>query len=95
MISIRQALAEMDITYEDGLPKSFSIEYWREDGTPGKMEKATKNEKRPGSGGAAKTKFKYNVKERGVVLLFNLETNETRAVKITRINKFNGEEVFH
>lgn len=96
-IGIAQALALMDITVHENKPVYFSIEFCKMDGSIGRIERAWKNVKMPEVGGSKSetTGFKYNLKEKNVVLIRNADTKETRAIKIFFIIKFNGFLVFH
>ena len=93
-ISINIALARMEQTVVDGEPVTFSIEFIKEDGSIRKM-RAQKHVKLPGASGAGGSKFKYRLKNKHAVLLFDTEIEKYRTVLIDRITKFNEMEVKH
>lgn len=87
-IHLRQALAEMD-TYEiDGEPKIFSLQYVTTKGELLSIKKAAKGWKSGKEGG--KSKFAYNLKERGARIIFDFDANHPRTILIDGIIEFNG-----
>jgi len=96
-ISINVALARMEQTVtEEGKPVYFTIEFIKEDGSIRKM-RAQKHVKFPSAetGKSEKSKFKYNLKTKGTILLYDAEIKKYRAVRIDRIIKFNELNVLH
>lgn len=92
MTGVNQMLAQMATTVKDGNPVYFSIEFWKEDGSLGKIKKASKNAK---SGKRTQGKINYNLKSKGLLMIFNHDIGEFRSIKITSIETFNGIQVFH
>jgi hypothetical protein len=91
-ISINIALARMEqTTTQEGEPVLFSIEFIKADGSLRKM-KAQKHVKFPEN---AKGKFRYNLKSKGALLLFDTDIKEYRAVSIDSIIKYNDFNVIH
>jgi hypothetical protein len=84
----------MEQTVIDGQPQSFTIEFVKEDGSLRAM-RAQKHVKFPSSKPNEKSKFKYNLKSKGNILLYDLEENAYRSVKIDSILTYNSLEVIH
>jgi hypothetical protein len=104
MISISIALSRINITYdENNRPVVFSVKFVKDDGSIRTIEKARKSVKHATIGGGrserAPGKFKYNLKERGVIMLYDTQAKEKnkqfRSVKISSIIEFNGQPVHH
>jgi hypothetical protein len=96
-ISINVALARMDQTVDaDGQPVYFTIEFIKEDGSIRKM-RAQKHVKYPSAetGDSEKSKFKYNLKSKGTILLYDTELKDYRSIRIDRIIKYNDLNVLH
>jgi len=96
-ISINVALARMEQTVSgDGKPVYFTIEFIKDDGSIRKM-KAQKHVKFPAAetGKDEKSNFKYNLKNKGSILLYDTEAKGYRTIKIDRIIKFNDSNVLH
>jgi hypothetical protein len=96
-ISINVALARMEQTVtEDGRPVYFHIEFIKEDGSIRTM-RAQKHVKHPSvePGVQAPSKFRYNLKSKGSILLYDADIQAYRAVRIDRIIKFNDLNVLH
>jgi N-acetyl-anhydromuramyl-L-alanine amidase AmpD len=95
MIDIGTALSRINITHEGGKPIVFSISFVKEDGTIKKIQNARKNVKHQGQSSTAGNKALYNLKSRGILLIYDEEISDFRSIKISRIIEFNGEKVFH
>lgn len=87
-------LAEIN-TYSsmDGSINYFSLEYVTADGKRKVINKAR-------LGGQAKPKGNapskmYNVKQKGVLVLFNEDAGRPETPKISKIIKYNGQRVWH
>jgi len=96
-ISINVALARMDQTVDaDGQPVYFTIEFIKEDGSIRKM-RAQKHVRYPSTemDQSEGSKFKYNLKQKRTILLYDTEKKDYRAIKIDRIIKFNDLNVLH
>jgi len=93
MFTLRAVLAEINQDVRDGQPHYFSIAYVKTDGTPGAKQRVRK------SGTTLPTKgaggFRYKVKEKGVLLLWDDLGEKHFAVKIALITHYNGKEVRH
>ena len=72
---------------------AVSLEYVRQDGTVGKIQKAVKGSVYTSS--RTKSKFHYRVKEKKVALVQNRDTQEYRSLKINRIIRCNGKKINH
>ena len=80
---------------QDGQPINFTIEFVKEDGSIRRM-RAQKHVKYPSSGSVnEKSNFKYNLKNKGIILLYDLDEKDYRAVKVDSILKYNGIDVNH
>lgn len=95
-VSVAVMLARLEITYNADGPVTFDIIFIKADGSIRKM-KAQNHVKHAAISSAPveTTNFKYNLKEKGTVLLYDLDKQEHRAVKIDRIVFFNGLKVQH
>jgi hypothetical protein len=93
MFKLRAVLADINQDVRDGQPHYFSINYVKTDGTLGAKQRVRKS----GTTGArsGSTKFQYNLKEKGVLLLFNDLTDEHFSIRIDLITHYNGKEVRH
>jgi len=87
-------LAKMEITESDGHPVEHEIVFVKKDGSLRKM-RAMNHVKNPQGNHekAAGTKFKFNLKEKGAVLLMDVDLDQSRTVLIDSILYFNGMEV--
>ncbi len=89
-------LARMEITHEEGRPVSFSITFIKENGRTREM--VAQNHVKHGAitkQPEEKSKFRFNLKKAGTILLFDTKANGYRTVRIDRILTFNGLEVIH
>lgn len=100
-ISIGVVLSQIDQSVIDGEHQTFSLRYTRLDGSLGEIKKARKNVKHPrlsnDGNDAAKSvrSFSHNIKESGVLLLYNEDKGGHREIKIDLISHFNGILVHH
>lgn len=96
-ISINIVLARIEQTIDaNARPQIFTIEFIKEDGSLRKM-KAQKHVKL-GTGSRTadeKSNFKYNLKNKNSILLYDTEKEEYRTVKVESIITFNNMEVIH
>jgi hypothetical protein len=95
-ISINIVLSRMEQTTDaDARPQTFTIEFIKEDGSLRKM-KAQKHVK-VGTDGSVdeKSRFKYNLKSKNSILLYDVDAQEYRTVKVASIIRFNNAEVLH
>lgn len=96
-ISINTVLAHIEQTVDaNARPQTFIIEFIKEDGSLRKMH-AQKHVKQ-GTGGSPageKSNFKYNLKNKNSILLYDMEAQEYRTVKVSSITRFNNVEVLH
>jgi hypothetical protein len=94
-IHLRSVLAEIDTPDKQGNAREFSIKYAKEDGDEGFKAKVRKAGSL-GSGATHSTgRFRYNVKERGVLVVFDVAKEETRTLKIARLIEYNGVRIQH
>ena len=96
-ISINVVLSRMQQTVDaDGQPVNFTLEFVKDDGSI-RFIKAQKHVKyhsfEPGKN--ENSKFKYNLKNKGSILLYDMELKEYRTVKIDSILKYNNIDVIH
>jgi hypothetical protein len=95
MIGIAQVLSSVDTSSVDG---PFTMTFVKADGTL-RTIKAQKGHKVVGGATFEKSNFRYKIKEKGVILVRDLEamtkTEEFRTIKISHIIRFNGHEVIH
>lgn len=95
-ISRNVMLAKMEITEQDGKPVEHHITFCKADGSLRKMR--AMNHVRHPHGNHERSegsRFKYNLKEKGVLLLQDVDREEPRAVSIDSILYFNDMEVIH
>ena|SRR4028118_2021061 len=95
-IHLRSVLAEIDTPDRHGNGREFSIQYAKEDGELGFKQRVRK----AGSLGGAATytsggRFRYNVKQKGVLVVVDCLTQQTRALKIARLMEYNGVRIQH
>jgi hypothetical protein len=96
-IHLRQVLALMD-TYElDRKPQIFSLQFIKDNGEIRELKRAAKGHK-SGVAKNEKSNFGYNLKEKGIVIIRDLDfrggEGRTISVRIEGIRKFNGLTVF-
>ena len=93
MITLRAVLAEINQDVRNGEPHYFALAYVKKDGSTGSKlrvrKSGTTQEKAGGSN------FKYKVKEKGVLLLWDELEGRHFAVKIALLTHYNGKEVRH
>lgn len=95
-ISIGEVLNEIKKPYTENGANIFAIAYWTSEGDLKTIPRAQRFVKSANPGQASeKTSFKYNLKEKENILLFDVDTNEHRACKIYRIHSFNNQKVIH
>jgi hypothetical protein len=102
MIGISQVLNRINVTYDqENNPSVFSLKFVKDDGSIRTIAKASKAVKhgKIGGGKGEKSKFKYNQKEKGTILICDSEAKSEKekfkSVKISTIIGFNGMEVHH
>jgi hypothetical protein len=95
-VKLATVLAEIEMYERDGVLHTFSVRYVKRDGKVGEKLRCRKA---GGSAGttvaASSSKFRYSVKEKGVLLLINADTDEPFSIKISRLTHFNGVRVKH
>lgn len=95
-IKMQGVLADIN-QYEDGGElRTFSLHYIKKDGTRGFKAKVRKAGKvyKPGNG-EEKSKFSYNLKQNGILLLENVETSQVFSLKIALLTRYNGIRIQH
>jgi hypothetical protein len=96
-ISVAVMRVRMEQTLdENGQPVTFTIDFFNSKGQRRRMR--AQNHVKHGSIGGGKnpkSNFRYSLKQTGTVLLFDLDKNDYRSVKISRIAFFNDMEVIH
>ncbi len=93
---MQAVLAEINQYEASGELKTFSLRYVKADGKTGFKPRLRK------SGGVYKesaagerSNFGFRVKEHGVLLLQNVDSNQVQAYKIMRLTHFNGMRIQH
>lgn len=94
-INLRSVLAEIDTPDRSGQPRYFSIEYAKADGELGKKERVRKAGYAGGATRSEGSKFRYNVKKNGVLLVTDATGTQTRTLKIARLISYNGIRINH
>lgn len=96
MIGIAEVLARIDTSPIDG---AFSLTFIKRDGSVRKIERAQKGIQSDHTSTSAKSNFRYNIKQKGVVLVADLDAinkrDKFKTIKISRIIKFNNIPVHH
>lgn len=93
-VKLAAVLADMEQPEQDGALRTFSIQYVKKNGTVGEKLRCRKS----GQAAGATTesgRFRYNVKQKGVVVLTNLDNNQSFSLIIAYITHFNGVRVWH
>src|SRR4051794_22477644 len=97
-ISINIALARMEQTIDDhARPVTFNIEFIKEDGAIRTMraQRHVKNGAHVSPASNEKARFKYRLKEKNSILLFDADEKKYRTVRVDRIIRFNQMNVIH
>lgn len=92
-ITINTILAKIDQTVdEDGSIRTFGIRYLKKGGLIGeklKVRKGVEPKRLLQTGGShPKGRIKYSLKAKGVIKLFDMETDEFRDIKVSTIFQF-------
>jgi hypothetical protein len=97
MTRIRKAavLAEIDQPDWHGQPREFSIQYAKADGELGFKARARKAGALGGAATHTGGRFGYNVKQKGVLMIVDCATGQTRSLKIARLISYNGIRIQH
>jgi hypothetical protein len=95
MVKLRAVLADINQDVRDGSPHYFSIRYVKADGSIGQKARVRKSGQFNGAEIKGESHFKYNVKQKGILVLFDEATNRHFSIKISRITHYNGQEVWH
>lgn len=95
-ISKNVMLAKMEITEKDGHRVEHQITFVKQDGSLREMRCMNHVKNPQGNHEKAEgTKFKFNLKEKGALLLHDIDLDRPRTVLVERILFFNGEPVLH
>lgn len=96
-ISIHDVLATINASYSIELGiVPFSIQYNRADGGIGSKQRCVVHQKLFNENPITQqSKYKYNMNEKGTILLRDLDNNRTFSLNYFLIRKFNGEIAFH
>lgn len=93
-VSKNLMLAKMEITEQDGKPVVHDIVFVKEDGSQRKMRAMNHINHRQGNHEKAKgSPFKFNLKEKGALLLYDVDLEKPRTVQVDTIISFNGMQV--
>lgn len=94
-VKLSAVLADMEQPEQDGALRTFSIRYVKTDGTVGEKPRCRKSGQAAGAAVTEGSNFRYNVKQRGIVVLTNLDNNQPFSLRIALITHFNGVRVWH
>ena len=96
-IHINQVLAEIDLCEVDGHGRTFSLQYYKVDGTKGQKETLRKGgASGAGAGPAAGSGgFRYKLKEKGNLQLVNAKNGQPLGLKIALLTHYNGQVINH
>lgn len=93
-IRLRAVLAEIDLPDRYGQPRYFAISYAKADGELGQKPRVRKAGYAGGAARSESSKFRYNVKKNGVLVVTD-EQGNTRTLKISRLIAYNGIRINH
>ena len=86
----------MEITEQDGKPVEHSITFCKADGSLRKMRAMNHVKHRHGNHERSESSgFKFNLKEKGALLLYDVDLEKPRTVLVDSILYFNDMEVIH
>lgn len=94
-IHLRSVLAEIDQPDKQGQAREFSLKYAKANGEEGFKAKVRKAGSLGGMATHSEGRFRYNVKQKGVLVIVDCATNETRSIKIARLIEYNGVRIQH
>ncbi|MGI4835113.1 MAG: hypothetical protein ACRYFK_16795 [Janthinobacterium lividum] len=92
-IHIRTVLADIELPDGNGLPRAFSLGYYKTSGVPGSKAAVHKAGRFGGSTGGSK--FRYRMKEKGTLILVNCATNQHFTLLICLLHTYNGRRILH
>ncbi|WP_375418120.1 hypothetical protein [uncultured Hymenobacter sp.] len=96
-IHISTVLAEIDLGEADGSPRTFSLQYYKTDGTKGRkatLRKSGASGAGPGPA-AGSGGFRYKVKEKGTLQVVDQKTGKPLGLKIILLTHYNGVLIRH
>ena len=93
-IHISTVLAELDLPDGNGLPRAFSLGYYKVNGTKGSKPAVRKGGQAGGAAGGS-GKFRYQVKEKGTLQLVDCATGQAFALKIDLLTHYNDRRILH
>ncbi|MDB5270078.1 MAG: hypothetical protein JWP58_3118 [Hymenobacter sp.] len=96
-IQLATVLAEIDLGEVDGHGRTFSLQYYKVDGTKGRKETLRKGGVSGASAGPAAGSggFRYKVKEKGTLQLVNAQNGQPLGLKIALLTHYNGQVINH
>ncbi len=95
-IHIRTVLAEIELPGPTGQPVTFSLDYYKTDGTKGRKAAVRKGGLAGGAvPGPATGGFRYNVQATGTLQLVNCQNEQPFALKIDLLTHYNGTPILH
>lgn len=94
-IHLRSVLAEIDTPDNRGQAREFSLKYATADGEERFRQKVRKAGSLGGAATHATGKFRYNIKQKGLLLIVDVATGENRSLKIGRLIEYNGVRILH
>ncbi|MDJ1468162.1 hypothetical protein [Xanthocytophaga flava] len=110
-IKLHVVLAEIDQAVRDNKPHEFSLQYIKKDGTAGKKTRVRKSGTNPAKGNQADksistdhvlsddkeetSNFRYNIKEKGILLLHDVVNDQPFSLKIALLTHYNGIRIKH
>lgn len=96
-IQMATVLAEIDLSEVESVGRTFSLQYYKTDGTKGSKATLRKGGNSgagtgPAAGGGG---FRYKVKEKGTLQLMDVQTGRPLALKISLLTHYNGVLIRH
>lgn len=87
-------LAEIELPDGNYQPRTFSLTYYRTDGTKG-SKAAVRKGGLAGAGPEGSSAFRYKAKEKGSLQLLDCTTNQYFQLKISLLTEYNGLRILH
>lgn len=95
-INLKTALALIDISAIPGEERPFSIKFVKANGESRFISKATRTKSRELTAEPVeRSNFKYNIREKEILMIHDMDKDRIISVKIRTITHFNGMEVIH
>jgi hypothetical protein len=95
MTRMQTVLSEIDRYAEDGGLKEFSLDYITKDGRRKHCARLCKGGKLKAAPRSGNGRAHFNIKQKGILMLWNNETRKYESPLIALITHFNGIRVCH